>query len=179
MATTRKQIYKMMSTFSDDATYQDILWHTYKCSVQMDICDFAPILAIPIYFGLVCIGLYSKIWFIPIIVTFIYVVFGIYTSNLDPLIDKDTVDYLNTIMKKNCKIIEDNQVHLLKDNNDKLRIVVNGAIVKKKFPLQESIDKYEVQTRKYFVIDKNGRIHECNDYVLMCDGQIVQEKTGL
>lgn len=48
MATTRKQIYKMMSTFSDDATYQDILWHTYKCSVQMDICDFAPILAIPI-----------------------------------------------------------------------------------------------------------------------------------
>lgn len=175
---TRKQRYKIISTFSDDAAYQDILWNTYKCSVQMAMCDVAPILAIPIYLGLVCIGLYSKIWFIPIIATFIYVVFGIYISNLDPVIDKDTVDYLNTIMKKNCKIIEDNQAHLLKDNNDKLRIVVNGEIVKEKFPFQESIDKYQVQKKMYFVIDEKGYIYQCTDHVLICDGQIVPEFYG-
>ncbi len=173
--TTRKQLYKIMSTFSDDATYQDILWHTYKSSVQMDICYFAPIVGIPIYILLMCIGWYTKIWVINEMVMFIYIVFRIYTINLDPVIDKDTVDYLNTIMKKNCKIIEDNQVHLLKDNNDKLRIVVNGEIVKEKFPFQESIDKYQVQKKMYFVIDEKGHIYQCTDHILLCDGQIVQE----
>lgn len=80
MTTTRKQRYKIMGTFSGDVAYQSILWHTYKCSVQMDMCDFAPILAIPIYIGLVCIGWYSKIWFIPIIATFIYI-YGIWNNN--------------------------------------------------------------------------------------------------
>lgn len=173
--TTRKHLYKIMSNFSDDIAYQDILWHTYKYSIQMDICNFAPILAIPLFLIITCIGIYNKIWFIPIISTAIYVIFGIYTSNLNPVIDKNTIGYLNAVMKKNSKIIEDNHACLLKDDNDKLRIVVDGIILKQKFHLQENIYDYQIQKKQYFQIDENGHIQSYNDYFIMHNGHIVKE----
>ena len=98
---------------------------------------------------------------------------------LDFTIDLDVLNYLNDIAQQNYEIIENDNAHVLKENGDILRIVVDGTMLKQKFPFQASIDKYQVQTRKYFVINEKGRIHKCTDHVLICDGQIVQEKTGL
>ncbi len=187
MATTRKQLYKKMSTYESSAAYQDILRDTYKRSVKKDIYNVCSIF---IYILLmICIGL-QFLWggnlisvrtlFITIGITLSLAIPNIILCDiLDFTIDLDVLNYLNDIAQQNYEIIENDNAHVLKENGDILRIVVDGTMLKQKFPFQASIDKYQVQTRKYFVINEKGRIHKCTDHVLICDGQIVQEKTGL
>ena len=189
MATTRKQIYKMMSTYDSSAAYQYILCETYRRSVKNDIYNisssFLFILLMIIFMGLQILrGLYLisvRTMFIATGITLLLMIPNIITCIIldsDFTIDVGILNYLNDIAQQNYEIIENDNAHVLKENDDILRIVVDGTMLKQKFLLHESVDKYQVQTRKYFVIDEKGRIYKCTDYVLICDGQIVPEFCG-
>lgn len=196
--TTRKQLYKIMSTFSDDATYQEALWDAYKRSIKNDIYNVHATFLLILLIIWMCLQLLRGMYFISVRTMFITI--GIIlllsipsliqcgilllgtklsTGNSDLTINADILNYLNDIAQKNCKVIENNNAHVTKENDDTLRIVIDGEILKQRFTLQKSIDKCRVQTRKYFIINEIGHIDECCNYTLICDGQIVQENIVL
>lgn len=180
MKLTRKQQYEIMSTFESDMVYQEKLWNTYKRSLEWDICNIGAILA-SLIVCIITVIIVARLTNLPnvLLLILIYSMIAlIYMRYLivhwdipDMPIQTQVLKYLNDVLQKNYKIIENNNVHLLKYSHDTLSIVVDGVTLKQKFVFQGDISQYCVQTIEYFVIKKGGHVKLCREYLLVCGSQ--------
>lgn len=181
-----------MKTFSNDTAYQSVLQNTYKQARKNYIINIA--LSSSTIISLLCIVASCTLGFfmfcskstisntvfsiIFAIGLFAFITFVVMISvDLEKPINVTAVNYLNDIAKQNCKVIKDNDnVHLI-INNSMLYIVVDGKILNKSFEIQDKdINKYKVKIQEYFIIEKNGYVNLCNDYVVLYDGQLISMK---
>lgn len=188
-----KKRYAIMKTFSNDTAYQSVLQNTYKQARKNYIINIA--LSSSTIISLLCIVASCTLGFfmfcskstisntvfsiIFAIGLFSFITFVVMISvDLEKPINVTAVNYLNDIAKQNCKVIKDNDnVHLI-INNSMLYIVVDGKILNKSFEIQDKdINKYKVKIQEYFIIEKNGYVNLCNDYVVLYDGQLISINT--